>query len=388
MPPSDGEAALPSLEPSLLAALRARTGPDGFLPFDRFMEVASYGAGVGYYQRARSPFGPEGDFYTAPRVHPIFARTIAAHVAELRRALGGPEPFSLVDLGSGDGTLLSGVARALGDRGAGDGVTCVAVDGAPARRSASLEAVAPVARAVGARATSAASIAEVGPVRGVVLAHELLDAQPVRRLRWNGSAWAELGFRLDDRRLVPAEAAVASPWPPPPLPALGAEDAGLVLDVSPTAEAIVREVADHLERGRFVILDFGAEERELLSAHPRGTVAAVRDHRPLADPASAPGEVDLSAFVDFTRIRSAAASAGLSEVAYLTQAEALGAWGFPQELERAVHESRTSEEEVRVRLAAKNLLFGFGTFRVLELAPPASAEGRERPTGASPAAPS
>jgi len=388
VPPSVGETAAPPLEPSLLAALRARTGPDGFLPFDRFMEVASYGAGVGYYQRPRSPFGPEGDFYTAPRVHPIFARTLATYVAEARRALGGAEPFSLVDLGSGDGTLLAGIVRALGDRGAADGVACMAVDRAPARRSASLDTVAPVARAVGTRATAAASIAEVGPVSGVVLAHELLDAQPARRLRWDGSAWAELGFRLDDRRLVPAEAALASPWPPPPLPALGAEDAGTALDVSPTAEAIVREVADHLERGRFVIIDFGAEERELLAAHPRGTVAAVRGHRPLPDPTSAPGEADLSAFVDFTRIRHAAASAGFSEVAYRTQAEALGAWGFPQELERAVRESRTSEEEVRVRLAAKNLLFGFGTFRVLELAPSASAEGRSRLTEASPTAPS
>jgi len=371
VPPEPDPRPVPaSPAPGLWAAFEARSGPDGFLPFDRYMEVALYAPGLGYYQRSRSPFGPEGDFYTAPRVHPLFARMLAAHVAELRASLGGP--FSVVDLGCGDGTMLAGIVRALGDRGAAEGVEVVAVDRASARRSGSLELVAPVARAAGARARQARSVAEIGPVTGIVLAHELLDAQPARRLRWDGSAWRETGFRLDDGRLVPAESALTEPVPAPALPSLRSEDAGVVLEVSPAAEAVVREVADRLERGRFVILDFGAEQTELLSAYPRGTLAAVRAHRALDAATAVPGEADLSAFVNFSRVRSAAATAGLSEVAYRPQAEALGAWGFPSELEEAVRKSRTGEEEVRVRLAAKNLLFGFANFRVLELAAPAS----------------
>jgi len=243
------------------------------------------------------------------------------------------------------------------------------------------------ARATGPRPLAAASLSDLGPVRGVVLAHELLDAQPARRLRWDGTAWVELGFRLGERGLAPAEAPQIAPVPPPPLPVLGPDEAGRILEVAPAAEGLIREVADHLEQGWLVIVDFGAEESELLARHPHGTLAGVRGHRSLPEPTAAPGEADLSTFVNFSRIRRAASAAGLTEVAFCSQAEALGAWGFSGELDRALGESRSPEEEVRVRLAAKNLLFGFTRFRVLELAAGVPARTPGRASAPWPAAP-
>jgi len=387
-------APLPGTEPSaepVPAAVRelllGRSAPDGFLPFDRFMDVVLYGAEVGYYARARSPFGPGGDYYTAPRVHPLFARTLAHRIHEVRDALGGRGPFRLVDLGSGDGSLAAGIVRALGERGAADGIEAVVVDRTAARRAASLQALTPPAQGTGVRARAAASLSELGPVRGVVLAHELLDALPARRLRWDGRAWRELGFRLEAEVLVPDERPLVSKVPPPPLLSVGGDDAGVVLEVSSAAAAVVREVADHLPEGLFIVVDYGDEERELRYAHPRGTVAAVRDHRVVAPPSEAPGDTDLSTFVNFTRLRAAASAAGLVEIAYRSQAEALGDWGFPAELERAMTEVGTDEAQVRVRLAAKNLLFGFGNFRVLELAARASAPKLRTLRGASSGAP-
>ena len=374
------------LVPGLSAALRQRADADGFVPFDRFMDVALYASGVGYYARDRSPFGPAGDFYTAPRVSPLYATTLAARTAEVLDALGRPAPCSIVDLGSGDGTLLAGVVRALGERGAAEGIEAVAIDWSPARRAASLEVLGPIARTANAVARGAGALAEAGPVRGVVLVHELLDAQPALRLRWDGSAWQELGYRWRDEGLVPAERPLETAVPGPALPELGPQEADRVLEVSPAAEALVRELADHLETGLGIVVDFGAEEHELLAAHARGTVAAVQGHRSLRSPATAPGASDLSTFVNFTRIRSVATAAGLAEISYRTQAEALGAWRFPQELARALDGCRSPEDEVRLRLAAKNLLFGFGTFRVLELAPPSSAERLRAASAASPPA--
>jgi SAM-dependent MidA family methyltransferase len=83
--------------------------------------------------------------------------------------------------------------------------------------------------------------------------------------------------------------------------------------------------------------------------------------------------VDLSTFVNFSRIREAGRSSGLVELSFRSQAEALGAWGLPGLLEAALRESGNAEAKVRTQLAAKNLLFGFERFRALELAPPASA---------------
>ncbi len=382
---SDGGAGTTAapLRPELEAALGRRATPDGFVPFDRFMEVALYAPGLGYYARERSPFGPSGDFYTAPSVHPTFARTLAARVAEVDRALGRPRPFSVVDLGSGDGRLLAGIAKALAP-GAND-VRYVVVDRSPARRTAARAAVAAELGGAGGGVEEAASLGEAGPLAGVVVAHELLDALPARRLRWDGRVWKELGVRVVDRRAQLAESELTTVPPAPPLPALGTGDAGTVVELSPAAEAIVREVADHLTGGLFLVVDFGAEERELLAAHPRGTVAAVRSHRADLLPWEAPGESDLSTFVNFSRVRSAARTAGWVELGYRGQAEALAGWGFEGELARALADARSPEEEVKTRLAAKNLLFGFGGFRVLELAAPSSAAALRRLSDPSPA---
>ena len=150
----------------------------------------------------------------------------------------------------------------------------------------------------------------------------------------------------------------------------GALPAGCVVEVSPAAEALVREVADHLTGGRAIFIDFGLDERELLAAHPHGTLAVVRGHREVHDPLDDPGNSDLSMFVNFRRIRAAARAAGLTESLFERQAEALGRWGFPKLLDEALRATNSPADEVRFRLAAKNLLFGFENFWVLELAPP------------------
>jgi len=103
----------------------------------------------------------------------------------------------------------------------------------------------------------------------------------------------------------------------------------------------------------------------------------VRGHRSVRDPLATPGATDLSVFVNFTRVRAVATAAGLQELAFRRQAEALGDWGFPRLLEEALRAAPSAEAEVRVRLSAKNLLFGFERFRALELAP-REAVGRGR----------
>jgi len=211
-----------------------------------------------------------------------------------------------------------------------------------------------------------------GPFRGVVLANELLDAQPVRRLVWNGTAWEEGGVRLEGGRFVGATSGTVRPMPSPELPRGLA--AGTVVEISPMAEAFVREVADHLADGLCILLDYGMDQSELVVAHPTGTLSAVQRHRFVPDPFADPGGSDLSVFVNFTRVRAAATAAGLREVAFQRQAEALARWGFERLLDGALHGAPSAEAEVRIRLAAKNLLFGFERFHVLEWAPPATSK--------------
>ncbi len=361
--PLPGGGAVP---PGFLERLARRADPDGFVPFERFMDVALYDPEVGYYARGVSPPGPSGDFYTAPQLTPLFARCVAARAVDAARSSGPHRPYTWVELGPGDGSLSAEVVPEVERRLEGQLTEAILVDRsesllarAAARLRSAVGPAGPPVRCVG-------SIAELGPTRGFVFANELLDAQPVARYRRTAIGWAELGTRLDAGRLVPAERPVLVP----PTGLTGERDAreGTVLERSFRAEALVREIADHVTEGTVVLADYGTDGAERVARYPRGTVAAVRGHRAVADPFSAPGESDLSAFVDFERVRAVARSAGLREIAYRTQAEALVAWGLERRLEEEVGRLTDPTAQVKARLAVKKLLFGFETFRVLELA--------------------
>jgi SAM-dependent MidA family methyltransferase len=357
----------------------AREGADanGFLPFDRWMDLVLYTEGLGFYARPRSPLGPGGDFYTAPHLHPLFAAAFAERVREVRDQLGHDRPFTLVEVGPGDGTLLAGMVAHLGPvLEPGHDVRVALVERSSRLRTAALARARHAAQPFGIHVSPVDSVSSLGPFEGVVVANELLDAQPVRRLRWSGTEWRELGVRLTASGIHADEGPLADPVPPPPLPP--SPPKGVVFEVSPTAEGLVREVADHLVAGVWLLDDYGMDEEELLSAHPEGTLATVRGHRSDSDPVAAPGESDLSTFVNWTRLRAVVRASGLEVLADRSQSEALGAWGFPRLFENAVAQAGSTEAEVRLRLSVKNLLFGFERFRVLELAPARVAE-RFRP---------
>jgi SAM-dependent MidA family methyltransferase len=371
-PDSEGVGEAADRRPRLRALLARQAAPGGFVPFDRFMEVALYGEGVGYYARARTPFGPKGDYYTAAHVHPLFGRTIARHLSAMRRALGSGRPFRVVELGPGDGTLAASVLDGLGEFSAErQGLEYVLVERSAPLRTVALERVEASARRIGIPVRVGPSLGGDGPFEGVVLANEVLDALPVRRLRWTGTDWIELGIRLSGDTISAAEAPLLGTIPSPPIPT--DLEPGTTYEFSPMADGLVREVGDHLAAGAFLVLDYGMEERELLRGHPTGTLESVRRHRTVDDLYADPGSADLSTFVNFTRVRAAAQRAGLEEIAYCSQAEALGAWGFPELLNEAIARAGGAEEEVRTRLAAKSLLFGFERFRALELASTSSA---------------
>ncbi|MFZ0831111.1 MAG: SAM-dependent methyltransferase [Thermoplasmata archaeon] len=361
----DGTADVP-VDPVLRRRLRSAADEDGFLPFDRFMEIALYDPGHGFYDRTTTRLGRTGDFYTAAHVHGLFGATLASHFQEIRRQEGSPARFPIVEVGPGDGTLAGDVRTALERSSTGGaGWEYVLVE-----RSLSLRAA--IDRKFGPAVAGqvpwrfAPSLASEGPFRGILLANELLDAFPFRRFQKTPDGWAELGLR------VPTEGPLRTDLRPagrtePPADLPGAASSDAVLEVSPTMEAWIRELADHFVGGRAVLIDYGDEEELLLQRGGAGTLEAIRDHRPV-DPLSRPGTADLSAWVNFTRVRRAARAAGFREEFYGPLAEAMVRWGV-NDVRAQWQATLDPVESVKLQLAQKSFLFGFGTFKVLELSP-------------------
>ncbi len=355
-------------------ALRHAAGDAGVLSFDRFMEIALYEPGVGYYERRPGPLGADGDFYTAAHTSPLFGRTIARRLSAEWQALGSPTTFAIAELGSGDGRLAQTLIEEAGRLGDfGTAVRYVLVERSRSLAERALERLRPLT----SHLRWVPRLSELGPFSGAVVANEFFDALPCRRFESDGTDWREIGVRWSSVGWTFAPLAAGRTLGGPPLPRPG--PAGTVIEWPTTAFGVVRAIADHLTRGVALVFDYGASEDEIGQRYPRGTLVAVRNHRAIPNILDQPGAQDLSAWVNFTRLNEYAEAAGLSVVSDDRQSEALGAWGGAEVLGEIVRDA-DAVEAVRARLAAKNLLFGFSNFRaVVWRAGPARARSSSGP---------
>ncbi|HYB77708.1 MAG TPA: SAM-dependent methyltransferase, partial [Thermoplasmata archaeon] len=148
----------------LRALLRGSADGDGFVPFDRFMEVALYGEGVGFYVREGSPFGRGGDYYTAAHASPLFGRTIAERIRSVAHALPEAVPFRVVEVGPGDGALAETVLKGLAeDPDLRERVEYVLVERSPPLASRAFERVAPAGNSAGVAVRVAGGVGADGP---------------------------------------------------------------------------------------------------------------------------------------------------------------------------------------------------------------------------------
>ncbi|MDE2368978.1 MAG: SAM-dependent methyltransferase [Burkholderiales bacterium] len=290
----------------------------GWLPFDRYMAIALYEPGLGYYARPHQSSarqfgrGPASgsDFVTAPELTPLFGRTLARQVAQ---ALHAASADTVTEFGAGSGALAAQLLEALGERVRRYAI--VEVSGA--LRAAQAERLARWAdRVVWLDAWPAA-------ITGVVVGNEVLDAMPVQLLHWDGAQWFERGVAaVGDRdgggwawadRPTALRPPIEVDWP-----------AGSVTEIHPQATAWVRELARRLERGAALLIDYGFPESEYyLGQRSGGTLMCHRGHRADTDPLADAGAKDITAHVDFTAIALAAQEAGMNVVGYTSQARFL-----------------------------------------------------------------
>lgn len=297
----------------------------GFLPFARFMELALYAPGLGYYSAGAHKFGEAGDFVTAPEISPLFGRTVARQLAELID--GGLS--DVLELGAGSGALACDLLREL------------AVLGRSPRRYLILETSADLRERQQQRIREAAGTVDVEwlnelPPRfsGIVIANEVLDALPVHLVRHNSADVHnsaadvgdidEIGVAFDAQhdafvwRMRPAAGEVTAAAHVLDLPS------DYTTELHFAARGLVRSLGAVLERGVMLFIDYGFPAREYY--HPqrnRGTLMCHYRHQAHDDPLQLPGLQDITAHVDFSGIAVAGREAALETLGYTTQAQFL-----------------------------------------------------------------
>jgi SAM-dependent MidA family methyltransferase len=358
-PSADARAASAALTDLIAAEIAAR---GGWISFARYMELALYAPGLGYYAGGSRKFGVAGDFLTAPELTPLFGQTLARQVAQI---LAASSPF-VIEAGAGSGKLAADLLPAL------------AALGCLPERYRILELSGEL------RARQQATLAEQAPeyadrvewldelpqrFSGCLIGNELLDAMPTHALRWSDEAGEpavlEGGIGVKDGRLTmverPAEGALLEA-----AHALHVE-APYRGEISLAARSWVSELARRLEQGAMLLIDYGLPRHELY--HPQrdgGSLRCHYRHRVHEDPLWFPGLSDITSHVDFTAVAEAGFDAGLDVLGYISQANFLLNCGIGEMLQTSKvmrsgipgdgADDTATSEDLRVRGAVNVLL--------------------------------
>ena len=300
---------------------RSIANAGGWLGFDRFMALALYAPGMGYYTNSLRKFGltPEtgSDFATAPEMSKHFGRTLAHQVAEALQVTGTDEVW---EFGAGSGALALQLLDRLGD--SVKRYTIVDLSGSlRERQQETLKAHAHKVQWVDALPEQ---------LSGVVVGNEVLDAMPVQLLVRKGGVWHERGvvWGTDAASPLQWEDRVTDLRPPMEVP--GEHD--YLTEIHHQAEAFVATLADRFKAGEAAtgkggaafLIDYGFPESEYF--HPQrsmGTLMCHKLHKSDHDPLVDVGGKDITAHVNFTGVALAAQDAGLSVLGYTSQAHFL-----------------------------------------------------------------
>ncbi|MEJ2452971.1 MAG: SAM-dependent methyltransferase [Candidatus Thiodiazotropha sp.] len=297
------------------------------IPFDHFMEMALYAPGLGYYVAGSRKFGEAGDFVTAPEVSPLFAQCMARQAVQVLERLDGGE---VLEFGAGSGRLAADMLAELERLGALPQRYAI-LELSPELQIRQRETLLQHVPHLLERVVWLQYLPE--SFVGFVVANELLDAMPVSRFRVGDETieesfvvYSEQGFC---EHFLEAETPRLSEAVEQVFLSAGRLSEGYVSEVNLRQSAWLAALADSLQRGAVILVDYGYCAREYY--HPqrsRGTLMCHYRHRAHDDPFRWIGLQDITAHVDFTAAARCAVEFGFHLGGYTTQAHFLLANGL------------------------------------------------------------
>ena len=309
----------------LLELIRAEIEQaDGWIDFSRYMALALYAPGLGYYSAGLHKFGSQGDFITAPELSPLFAQTLAKPVAQVLQQLTA---CCVIEFGAGSGVLAADILKALQAQGClPDHYYIIELSAElKQRQQQTLQHYVPD---LIERVQWLSALPDEKKLNAVVLANEVLDAMPVNRFLKKDQQVQALGVSLDNDQLVlsvrPASQALCL--------AIGhvEDDLGYILpddyssEINMSIQPWLQSLSAMLDQGAVYLIDYGYSRKHYYAPDRiMGTYMGYYKHRAFDQPLWYPGLQDMTAFVDFTAVAEAAIEAGFEIAGYTTQAHFL-----------------------------------------------------------------
>ena len=335
--------------PELVAAISSEIIRNGPIPFVRFMEFALYHPQYGYYMRQPDGGGYErigwsGDYYTSSDVYPILGRALAAQARQMDELLGGPTPFTIVEMGAGKGLLARDCLAAIHAEqdDFASRVRYVLIERSPVMRELQRQNLVPWLSKLGL-ATWVEGLDGLAPqsVTGLFFSNELIDAFPVHRIQVTAERTEELYVDYRDGRFVDclkplSTAALAqylqqlnTTWPE-----------GYRTEVNLQAMNWMKQVARRMDRGFVLTIDYGHTAQDLYGPERKdGTFLCYFQQQTNEDPFIRVGEQDMTAHVDFSSLAAVGERQGLHITGFTNQMSFLMGLGVEDMIEKLEPES-------------------------------------------------
>jgi len=327
----------------------------GPLTFARYMELALYDEGQGYYmtqpveqdQSSRERIGWEGDFYTAPELSPILAKTLVRQVIDIDAKMGHPPTFTVMEMGGGNGTFAAdflqhcqSIAPDFLNR-----LRYSLVERSPYLQSLQESCI---QQAMGSwtesRVTWATSVEQLDAdsVLGVMFSNELVDALPVHRVRFHNQRLQEIFVDYAEGRFVERLGPLSSPKIQEYVHRHGIDlREGQTSELHLVAEEWMTQVARVLQQGVMITVDYGHTGSDYYGAdRNEGTLLCYYQHAVSKNPYTRVGEQDMTAHVNFSALAKTGKECGLLPVGFTTLANWLMGLGVEEMVEDQDPESQ------------------------------------------------
>jgi SAM-dependent MidA family methyltransferase len=297
----------------------------GWISFERYMRLALYAPGMGYYNGGAAKFGQEGDFVTAPEISPLFGRTVARQARQILELTG--DGSSILEFGAGTGKLALDLLVEL------EKLDCLPQQYFILEVSAELQQrqrhlLEQSAPHLASRVHWLKHLPE--QFDGLILANEVLDAMPVHLIVWRGKALYERGLSSAGNEFIWSERPLAEGALFDAAGELtdeirsGGNEGEYVSEVCLEARGFVASLARVLQRGAILLIDYGFGRDEYYHPQRRqGTLMCHYRHYAHDNPFYLPGLQDITSHVDFSAVVNASLNAGMELLGYTTQAHFL-----------------------------------------------------------------
>jgi SAM-dependent MidA family methyltransferase len=362
---------------NLIAQHIAKT-PQQRITFAEYMELVLYHPQHGYYVTHEVRIGAQGDFFTSPHLGADFGELLASQFAQMWVLLDRPRPFTLLEMGAGQGLLVQDISRYLHHHHfeCFEALEYIVVERSSALIAEQQRRLAPLMKSWGSLSWKSWEEIPSASIIGCCFSNELVDAFPVHQVMVKNGRLQEIYVTVEGDRFTEVTDDLSTPQLKEYFDSIGisllsaAYLEGYRTEVNLVALDWLKTVGDRLQKGYLLTIDYGYPATRYYSpGRDKGTLQCYYSHAHHSDPYLYIGQQDITAHVDFTTLEQQGDRCGLQTIGFTQQGLFLMALGLGDRLSTLSSPDSTLDlQDLIQRREALHLLMnpmGLGNFGVL-----------------------